>query len=85
MVVTILAVAEVLLDHDAAVDAVQYDGCTALMIAAQEGHAAVANVLLAKGAMVDKVDRDGKTALVLARDNNHPHLVALLERAVAEA
>ena len=86
------AMAKLLLDEGAAVDAVDKDGWTALIIAARNGLAAVATLLLDKGAAVDKVDYEwgengkwGNTALDHARDEGHADLVALLERAEAEA
>ena len=55
--------AKLLLDKGAAVDAVKKDGWTALMWAANKGHAAVARLLLDKGAAVDAAEEDGSTAL----------------------
>jgi len=57
-----------LLARGATVDDADNRGRTALMIAAERGHAAIVRVLLAKGADVARHDKDGKTAVDLATD-----------------
>lgn len=59
-------VVTLLLDADAPIDAVDNRGRTALMIAAERGHAAVVAALLARGADRTVRDKQGKRALDLA-------------------
>ena len=62
------------------VDAVDRDGRTALMIAAQNGHTDTATALAGThGADVDAVDRDGRTALMIAADHVHTATVNALK------
>ena len=59
-------VIELLLAHGAVIDDADDRGNTALMIAAELGHADVVDVLLARGADRTKRNRQAKTALDLA-------------------
>ena len=59
-------VVTLLLDAGAAIDATDNRGRTALMIAAERGHAAVVQALLARGADRTVRDRTGLRALDLA-------------------
>ena len=61
-----LALVRLLLDRGAHIDDADNRGRTALMIAAERGHADVAKLLLAKGADAAHRDRQGKTAADLA-------------------
>jgi len=65
-----VAVVNLVLDRGAAIDARDNRGRTALMIAADAGHAGIVDLLLRRGAARDLKDREGKTALDLATD--HP-------------
>jgi len=64
-----LATVRLLLEHDAGVNLVDDRGRTALMIAAERGHAEVVAALLAAGADATVRDAEGKTALDLASDD----------------
>lgn len=57
-----------------------YDGRTALMLAAAKGHANVARLLLAAHSDVSAEDLDGKTALDEACTHGHEPLIKLLAR-----
>jgi hypothetical protein len=72
------AVAALLLEKGASVDAATKDGRTALMLAAGSGHEAVAAHLLEKGVSVDAADQDGDTALIWAAMNGHAAVAKLL-------
>lgn len=67
-----------LLARGANPDAALADGWTALMLAAQEGHAATAAALLAGGADADAVAAYGLTALMLAATNGYVETAAVL-------
>ena len=54
------------------------DGTTALMFAAQGGHAAAIAALLAAGAEVEAKDNDGRTALEIAKLCKQEHAARLL-------
>ncbi len=73
-----VATVEVLLEHDASPDLQDDRGRSALMIAAEMGHAAAAEALLAAGARSDLADRSGKTAMDLAVAAAREDVVALL-------
>jgi len=70
-----------LLDRGAAVDAVDADGRTALIVAALQGRTEAVRVLLAHGAAVNARDRDGRSALSVARARHEEAMSLLLERA----
>ena len=76
------AALERLIASGAEVDAADYDGRTALHLAAAEGQVAAAALLLAKGARVSAVDRWGGTPIVDAVRHRHRHrpVVTLLRR-----
>lgn len=73
-----VATVSVLLDHDATVDLQDNRGRTALMIAAQMGHAEVVERLIAAGARTGLKDKDGQTAGDLAAGAERDGIVALL-------
>ena len=57
------------------------DGCTALHVAAGDGHTAVVEKLLEKGAEVNVPDNKGRTPLHVAASNGHTAVVEkLLEK-----
>ena len=64
--------------EEVAVDAKDGDGETALMIAAQGGHAAAIAALVAAGAEVEAKTDDGETALMFAEHFKHEHAARLL-------
>lgn len=57
---------------------------TALMLAAQRGHASIATILLRSGSDVDKQTRQGSTALLLASKRGHTAAVESLLTAGAD-
>ena len=61
-----LATVALVLERGAKVDAMDNRGRTALMTAAELGHAAIVKQLLAAGAQRSARDREGKSALDLA-------------------
>ena len=67
-----------MLSHKADVDKARIDGCTALYMAAQNGHTEVASLLLSHKADVDKVKKNGFTALMIAAQEGHIDVAALL-------
>ena len=71
---------ERLIASGAEVDAADYDGRTALHLAAAEGHAAAVELLLRKGARVGVADRWGGTPLHDAVRHRQRPVVALLLR-----
>ena len=64
--------------EEVAVDAKANNGGTALMFAAQGGHAAAIAALLAAGAEVEAKDNKGWTALMIAELFEHEHAARLL-------
>ncbi len=81
-----LALVRLLCDKGAALDASHNDGLTALMFAAQEGHAPVVAELLARGAdaaVKSGWRHDGSTAKGLAEAAGKVDVVKLLEAAKA--
>lgn len=64
-----LSVAKLLIDHRAAINAADNRGRTALMIAAEAGHAEMVDLLLARGANAALKDRSGKRAFDLAAND----------------
>ena len=69
-----------LIASGADVDVADYDGRTALHLAASEGHASAAELLISKGACLTAVDRWGGTPLHDAIRHRHRALVELLRR-----
>lgn len=74
---------ETMLKQGARVDSADYDGRTALHVAASEGHAEVVELLLRYDAGVNAVDRWKSTPLQDAVRHGHSECAALLERAGA--
>ena len=62
------------------IDAVDADGCTALMIAASHGHAALVHALCDAGADVSPTNGDGLTAEQLAERAGHTACIERLHR-----
>jgi ankyrin repeat protein len=71
-------VTSLLLEKHATVNQVNNNGWTALIWAANNGHAEVVQRLLQAGADKAVKTKGGKTALDLARSLYHPAVVALL-------
>ena len=65
-------------------DALQNDGWTPLLIAAQNGHAEAVKTLLEAKSDVNKAKPNGKTALMNAASFGHPDVAALLLGAGAD-
>ena len=77
---------DVLLEHGADPNAADYDGETALMLAAQRGFTAIAANLLAHGADVVLAEKKlGETALSRARFSGHKDIEALLRAATTQS
>lgn len=68
-----------LLNSGADVNCADYDGRTALHLAASEGHVAVVELLLSRGAHVNAVDRWGGTPLQDAVRHKHDAVSSLLK------
>jgi ankyrin repeat protein len=68
----------------AAVNPTQQGGCTALICAAQNGHADCVRMLLDRGTALDARNQDGFTALIRAAQNGHADCVWLLLDAGAD-
>ena len=77
-------VVSMLLEAGSSVNAIDTDGCTALHLAAQDGHTSIARMLLGHGAIADACERQGKTAHELAQEHDHPEVVAALEARQAQ-
>lgn len=71
-----LATVRLLLDQGAQVDAADNRGRTALMIAAERGHAKIAQVLLQSGAKRSRRDKKGQTAYNLATNDKLRSILA---------
>ncbi|MCJ1473406.1 hypothetical protein MMC13_002057 [Lambiella insularis] len=74
---------KLLLDHNAAIEARDGSGRTALIRAAREGHTRNVELLLSKGASIEARDCDGGTALMRACDQGHKPMLLLLIRTFA--
>ncbi|XP_078526875.1 ankyrin repeat domain-containing protein 35 isoform X2 [Lissotriton helveticus] len=59
-------------------DAVEDDGRTPLMIAAQKNHPTICSLLLERGALVNIIDKEKKTALILASEKGNIQAVETL-------
>ena len=70
--------------EEVAVGAKDHEGTTALMAAAQGGHAAAIAALVAAGAEVEAKDNDGTTALMNAARGGHATAIEALLAAGAE-
>lgn len=75
-----LAACRLRLKSGAHVNAADYDGRTALHVAASEGHDKVVKFLLESGANEDVVDRWGRTALDDALHGHHNKCIRLFKR-----
>ncbi len=73
------AMACLLLEHGADVNAVDGTGRTALMDAAAKGHTDIAKILLEYGADASMADDDGNTALRIAKLNRRKRIVEMLQ------
>jgi ankyrin repeat protein len=69
-------VADLLLEAGAQLDAVDHRGRTALMIAADLGHAELADIVIERGADQNLRDKAGKTALDLAANETVRRILA---------
>lgn len=65
-------------------DSCNFEGRTALMLAAMHGHRDVALALLGAGADPNARDKEGSTALLKAVRNGHDSIVSLLRSCGAE-
>jgi glutaminase len=65
-------------------DGADYDGRTALHLAASEGQAHIVEYLIAKGVNLNPIDRWGGSPLSDARRNNHEAVIGMLETAMKE-
>lgn len=77
------AIAHALIDANAHVDAVLPDGCTALMLAAQDGDEAMVQCLLNGGADLHRCTPDGRRAMQFARAQGCDAVIKALEQHVA--
>ena len=74
-----MQVVTLLLEAGACVNAIDAGGCTALHLAAQDGHHRIARLLLQHEATQDALDRQGRTASDLAREHSHARVTETLE------
>lgn len=72
------AMAQLLIDNKADVNAKKKDGVTPLHVAAALGMKDVAELLIAKKAYVNNTDKAGRTPLLVAQANNRKELIELL-------
>lgn len=79
-----IAIAGLLLEHGATVDATDRQGRTPLITAAQNGHDALVQILISYGANINAQDNDGLTPLAVAVANEHAATVNLLIQAGAD-
>lgn len=70
-----------LLDRGELPDAVDKNGNSALMLAAQKGSAELCNMLIHAGADPWMKNKQGKTALTMAEERSHPEATGILRRA----
>ena len=77
------AIVHALIDANAHVDAVLPDGCTALMLAAQDGDEAMVQCLLNGGADLHRCTPDGRRAMQFARAQGCDAVINALEQHVA--
>jgi uncharacterized protein len=75
-----LAIARLLLEHGADVNAVQEGGFVPLHSAAQNGQIEMVTLLLARGAAVGAQTSDGRTALAFALEAGHTRVAELLRQ-----
>ncbi len=76
------AIAQILLDHSAYIDAESPNGTTPLMMAAMYGSPDVVKLLLAQGADRDLKNQLGMTALDFAKQGSRKDAIELLQSAV---
>lgn len=69
---------EMLLDHDAAIDARNKKGCTALWLACNNGHLSTAEALIAKGADPDTFDNRKISPMMAAFRRGHVETVKFM-------
>lgn len=77
------AVAQLLINHGADVNAKTNTGRTALMMAAIEGLVGMTEALLKAGINIDEKDNDGNTALMHAEKNGQMIVAELIEKETA--
>ena len=70
-----------LLDRGELPDAVDKNGTSALMLAAQKGSAELCDMLIHAGADPLMKNKQGKTALTMAEERSHPEAAGILRRA----
>ncbi len=73
-----LAQLKVMLESGANLNAADYDGRTAMHLAASEGHIHIVQFLVEQGIELNPVDRWGNTPLEDARRHHHHHIVEFL-------
>ncbi|CAG7629519.1 unnamed protein product [Allacma fusca] len=71
-------VVDLLLQHEASVNAVNMRDCPPLILAATGGHSSILKRLLDKGAPVNRADSNNRTALIVAAKEGHVDVVDLL-------